>query len=186
MSRLASSTIPPSRLRDLTAELRRQAPQWAARLASAKTEHELMEVVCKLFNLSIALTSFRDSSRDRKDVSKAITQFISGNLHKGLTLKILAQFLGYSEKYCSEVFRSIMGESFSRYLRRRRIDVAAALLRTTDNSLSEIALSLGFSDQFAFSHFFKRSTGRSPSDFRADRAQRRPRRVGFQSSRATR
>ncbi|MBX3304236.1 MAG: helix-turn-helix transcriptional regulator [Nitrospira sp.] len=179
----SSYSIPRDRLRDLTAGLRRHAPVWADRLSNARSDQDILDIVTKLFDLSIALTPSRGSSTGHKDLAAEISRFINHNLRKGLTLKLLATFLGYSEKYCSEVFRSVMGESFSRYLKRRRIEVATALLRTTDSSLSEIALALGFSDQFAFSHFFKRSTGRSPRDVRADRARLHPRRASFRMSR---
>jgi AraC-like DNA-binding protein len=177
--------IPFSRLQDLAAELRRHAPQWASRLVQAKTEHELMEVVSKLFRLSLALSPAHNPPRKQKVLSKKIAEFIADNLEKGLTLKILAQHLGYSEKYCSDLFQSTMGESFSRYLRRRRTDTAAALLRTTDRSVAEIASSLGFSDQFAFSRFFKRTTGQSPRDFRSTRARRLPFQARFPPLRET-
>lgn len=168
MTRSTNPTILSDRLRNITAELRRYAPQWGERLSSATTERELLEVVCELFKLTSALTPDHDSSVDSEDLSGHITLFISSNLHKGLTLKALAQFLGYSEKYCSDLFQSTMGESFSGYLKRRRTETAISLLTTTDKSVSEIAAALGFSDQFAFSHFFKRSTGRSPREFRTD------------------
>ena len=174
MTRPTNSLIPPDRLRALTAELRSAAPQWADRLLNARTDRELLAVVCELFNLSHALTPEHDSSLDPEDLSNHITVFIGNNLHKGLTLKLLAQFLGYSEKYCSDFFQSTMGESFSGYLKRRRTDTATSLLTTTDKSVADIAAALGFSDQFSFSHFFKRSTGRSPREFRTDRGQRRP------------
>ena len=174
MTRPTNSTILPDRLRDLTAELCRHAPESADRLARAKTEREFLEVVCKLFNLTSTLTPDHYSLLRSEGLSKQITVFMSSNLHKGLTLKLLAQFLGYSEKYCSDLFQSTMGESFSCYLKRRRTDTASSLLATTDKSVAEIAAVLGFSDQFSFSHFFKRSTGRSPREFRADRGQRHP------------
>ena len=164
-------TISRGRLWTLTAGLRRQAPSWANRLSTAKTDDELLKVVCQLFNLSVALRHSR-GSLNRKDLSKDIDEFVGRNLHKGLTLKILAEFLGYSEKYCSDLFHSTMGESFSGYLKRRRTAAAAALLTTTEKSIVEIASALGFSDQFAFSHFFKRATGRSPRDFRVAHARR--------------
>lgn len=186
MNRSMNSTIPPDRLRDLTAELRRYAPRWADRLSSVKTEHELLEVVCKLFNLSSTLTPDHDPSLDQEDLPKQITLFISSNLHKGLTLKALAKFLGYSEKYCSDLFQSIMGESFSRHLKRRRTDIATSLLTTTDKSVAEIATALGFSDQFAFSHFFKRSTGRSPREFRTECGQSHPAQISVSPSRRNR
>lgn len=166
-------TLSRGRLWTLTAGLRRQAPSWAERLSSAKTDEELLKIVCQLCNLSVALTHSRGFSLNRKDLSKDIAEFVDRNLHKGLTLKLLARFLGYSEKYCSDLFHSTMGESFSGYLKRQRTETAAAMLITTDTSIDEVASALGFSDQFSFSHFFKRATGRSPREFRIAHAQRR-------------
>ena len=186
MTRPTNSIILPDRLRALTAELRRSAPQWADRLSNARTDRELLAVVCALFNLSNALTPDHDSSPDPEDLSKQIALFIGRNLHTGLTLKALAQFLGYSEKYCSDLFQSTMGESFSTYLKHRRLEKASALLTTTDKSVAEIASALGFSDQFSFSHFLKRVTGRSPLEFRKNRGRRRPLQTSAPSSRGNR
>lgn len=176
MTKPTPPTISPDRLRDLITELRRHAPQWAERLSHAQTEHEILAVVCKLFDLSYALAPAQASTPDQQGLSRKIAQFISDNLHRGLTLKLLAEFLGYSEKYCSDLFRSTMGESFTRYLKRERTDTAVTLLQNTDKPIADIASSLGFSDQFSFSHFFKRATGRSPRDFRPSHA--RIRRIG--------
>ena len=186
MSRPTNSTILPDRLRNLTNELCRHTPESGDRLARAKTEREFLEIVCELFNLTSALTPDHYSLLRSEGLSKQITAFVSSNLHKGLTLKLLAQFLGYSEKYCSDLFQSTMGESFSGYLKRRRTAAAVSLLTTTDKSVAEIAAALGFSDQFAFSHFFKRSTGRSPREFRADKGQRHPLYPSATPSRVTR
>lgn len=186
MTRLTNSTILPDRLRDLTAELCRHLSDSGDRLARAKTEREFLEVVCKLFNLTSTLTPDHCSLLHSEGLSKQIMAFVSSNLHKGLTLKLLAQFLGYSEKYCSDFFQSTMGESFSSYLKRRRTDTATSLLTTTDKSVAEIAAALGFSDQFSFSHFFKRSTGRSPREFRENLGQRRPRQTSASSYQGSR
>ncbi len=90
------------------------------------------------------------------------------NLHRGLTLKDLAKFLGYSEKYCSELFQIHLGEPFSLYLKRLRLEEAKHLLGIGQLPLAQVAQRLGFSDQFAFSHFFKRALGYSPKQFRKD------------------
>lgn len=186
MTKPTNSTILPDRLRNLTAELCRHAPESADRLARAKTEREFLKAVCELFNLATILTPEHYSLLRPEGLSKQITEFISSNLHKGLTLKLLAQFLGYSEKYCSDLFQSTMGESFSGYLKRRRTDTASLLLTTTDKSVADIAAALGFSDPFSFSHFFKRSTGLSPSEFRTDRGQPRPLQTSASSDRGNR
>lgn len=154
------------RLRALASELRGQSPMWADRLEQVRTEQELRELVCDLFNLSHTLHPHHRTPSAPQRLSARITAFISDNLHRGMSLKVLANFLGYSEKYCSDLFVRIMGEPFSTYLRRYRIERGSTLLRTSGHTLAEIAASLGFSDQFAFSHFFKRATGHSPLELR--------------------
>ena len=83
-----------------------------------------------------------------------------------LTLKELSTLLGYSEKYTSEIFRKYMGLSFSEYLKQLHLDKATTLLKDQNLTIAQIAESVGFSDAFAFSHFFKRAIGCSPSEFR--------------------
>lgn len=159
-------------LQALIMQLRRHAPQWADRLSNATTDREFLDVLCKLFDLSSANIPLHQERHSPDELAQRITSFISSTLHQGPTLKTLAEWLGYSEKYCSELFRSVMGEPFSRYLARRRTEVATTLLTTTNQSIGEIATALGFSDQFSFSHFFKRATGLSPRAFRMAQVQR--------------
>ncbi|MCP9456668.1 MAG: AraC family transcriptional regulator [Nitrospira sp.] len=177
----------------LIEQLRQHAPQWADRLSRAATDQEFLDVLCKLFDLSVSVTSatpVQDSAaaaiHAHSKRQASIAHFISSHLHEGPTLKTLAEWLGYSEKYCSELFRSVMGEPFSRYLARRRTEIASDLLLTTDKSIRDIAASVGFSDQFSFSHFFKRATGFSPRAFRAAYAPSRSERTARPSPSAIR
>ncbi len=162
----SNATISIDRLHRLSSQLRAQSPQWADRLDQVQTEQELGELVCDLFNLSHAVAPEKQTPARPKTLPARITSFISENLHRGITLKVLANFLGYSEKYCSDLFNRIMGEPFSRYIQRERVERANALLTNNGQTLAEIAAALGFSDQFAFSHFFKRATGQSPMEIR--------------------
>lgn len=150
-------------------------PQWATRLSRVRTEQEFLQTLCELFNLANAITADRDTSLDTEALSTKMRLFISDNIHKGVTLKLLSQFLGYSEKYCSDLFHSTMGESFSDYLKHRRVERATVLLTATEKGMAEIAAALGFSDQFAISHFFKRATGQSPVHFRSQNGQQQRR-----------
>jgi len=173
MTKPAQPDMRTERIHTLTAELSRYAPQWADRLAQVKSERELLEVVSALFNLAHALNLEDEGTAPHQaPLSIRIHEFMTANLHKGLTLKLLSQFLGYSEKYCSDLFHSTMGESFSAHLKRRRLETASLLLQTTEKGVAEIATAIGFCDQFAFSHFFKRATGQSPIQFRSEHGRR--------------
>lgn len=185
ISHTATDPAVTDRLGRLIEELYRQDPHSADQLSNARTQYEFLSAVCRLFDLSRALSFSHLSSRDRTDLADTIATFMNRTLHTGPTLNTLACFLGYSEKYCSDLFRSTMGESFSCYLKRRRTERAATLLTTTDKSVAEVAEALGFSDQFTFSHFFKRSTGQSPRAFRTSQTRRRPFRTQFSSPQAT-
>jgi AraC-like DNA-binding protein len=161
-----SSVIPLDRLKALSSELRPHAPQWADRLAQARSKQDLLKLVCHLFDLAHSVNLKKPALHKGEVLSEKISSYIGKNLHQGLTLKVLANSLGYSEKYCSDLFLRVMGESFSSYVRRRRLEQARLLLTTTRQTLAEISAAVGFSDQFAFSHFFKRATGYSPMRFR--------------------
>lgn len=177
MSKLPASAIPSDRLQLISSELRSHAPQWADRLAQVKTEQDLRDFACRLFNLSHWIPSEKRAPFKAEPLSTRIKLHISSNLHRGITLKVLANFFGYSEKYCSDLFQNLMGESFSSYIKRCRVERASSLLATTDKKLADIATTVGFSDQVAFSHFFKRATGHSPMEFRirqSGRLQRQP------------
>lgn len=173
----SSSVISYDRLHTFSSELRVQSPQWADRLEQVKTEQDLGNLICDLFNLSHAVIPDHQPPIVPQTLAARIAVFISENLHRGITLKVLANFLGYSEKYCSNLFCRVMGEPFSKYLRRQRIERASALLTTTEQTLAQIASVLGFSDQFSFSHFFKRATGQSPRHIRVTFARQQGRRL---------
>ncbi len=164
--------IPLARLEALSSELRPHAPHWADRISQARSKQDLLNLVCLLFNLENSLEQERETPPAGDALSETIARYISKNLNRGITLKILARFLGYSEKYSSGLFHRVMGESFSGYVKRQRVEQAGMLLATTGHTVSEIAVALGFRNQIAFSHFFKRATGHSPLGFRAQ--QHRP------------
>jgi transcriptional regulator GlxA family with amidase domain len=64
------------------------------------------------------------------------------------------------------LMQSVLGVSPRQLLTRQRVEAAAALLRSTGNSLGDIALECGFCDQPTFCRQFKTLTGLSPGAYR--------------------
>jgi AraC-like DNA-binding protein len=63
-------------------------------------------------------------------------------------------------------FRHAFGETPHRYLQRRRLERAMALLRDTDRPVTEISLDVGFTSLGTFSRTFRDVVGTSPRDYR--------------------
>jgi AraC-like DNA-binding protein len=83
-----------------------------------------------------------------------------------LEVEDLAQAAGLSKAHFSREFRRVFGESPYVYLLTRRLERAAALLRTTDHSVAEICLEVGLQGVGSFTASFKRVYGMTPTAYR--------------------
>jgi transcriptional regulator GlxA family with amidase domain len=79
----------------------------------------------------------------------------------------LARAAGLSRAHFSREFRRAFGESPHAYLLTRRLERAAALLRSTDRSVAEVCFSVGLQSVGSFTSSFKTSFGVSPTAYRA-------------------
>ena len=95
--------------------------------------------------------------------------FMGKGLAENLTLDKLAAHAGISKFHLSRKFREAMGKSPMSYFTQMKIQRACELLDTTEDSIQEVAASLGYNTPYYFSEVFKRVTGYSPSGYRKDR-----------------
>jgi AraC-like DNA-binding protein len=72
-----------------------------------------------------------------------------------------------SEAHFSREFRRAFGESPHQYLLTRRLERAAALLRTTDRSVAEVCVAVGLRSVGSFTSSFGRAYGLTPTAYRA-------------------
>jgi len=79
----------------------------------------------------------------------------------------MARAAGLSRAHFSRQFRRTYGESPHAYLLTRRLERAAALLRTTDRSVAEICMAVGLVSVGSFTTSFTRTFGMSPTAYRA-------------------
>jgi AraC-like DNA-binding protein len=79
----------------------------------------------------------------------------------------MARAAGLSRAHFSRAFKAAFGESPRAYLLTRRLERAAALLRTTDRSIADVCLSVGLQSLGSFTTSFTRMFGTSPAAYRA-------------------
>jgi AraC-like DNA-binding protein len=84
-----------------------------------------------------------------------------------LGVEDMARAAGLSPAHFSRMFRRTFGETPHVYLLTRRLERAAALLRTTDRSVADICISVGLSSVGSFTSSFTRLYGTSPTGYRA-------------------
>ncbi|HKF35021.1 MAG TPA: helix-turn-helix transcriptional regulator [Jatrophihabitantaceae bacterium] len=84
-----------------------------------------------------------------------------------LTVADLARAAGLSKAHFSREFRRAFGESPHAYLLTRRLERAAAMLRTTDRSVADICIAVGLDSIGSFTASFRRMFGRTPTAYRA-------------------
>jgi len=79
----------------------------------------------------------------------------------------MARAAGLSRAHFSREFRRAFGDPPHTYLLTRRLERAAALLRNTDRSVTDICLSVGLRSLASFTTSFTRAYGMSPTVYRA-------------------
>jgi AraC family transcriptional regulator len=97
-----------------------------------------------------------------------VRAFIDENLHRTIHAKDLSAVARRSTAYFSRSFKQSLGEPPHAYVVRRRLERACHLMITSAASLSEIALSVGFSDQAHLARRFRQAFDQSPSRWRRD------------------
>jgi AraC family transcriptional regulator len=98
-----------------------------------------------------------------------VRSYIDSNLHRTIHIRDLSAVARRSKAHFSRKFKLAVGESPHAYVVRRRLERACHLMMTSAASLSEIALSVGFSDQAHLCRLFRQAFGQSPARWRRER-----------------
>jgi transcriptional regulator GlxA family with amidase domain len=98
-------------------------------------------------------------------ISDAIN-YIQTNLHKPITVALLAQRANQNTDYFSRLFRENTGERPLSYIQLKRVERAQFLLENTDLPLAEIAAETGFESLSYFTRTFKERTGQTPGEYK--------------------
>ncbi|UCI05180.1 helix-turn-helix domain-containing protein [Mesorhizobium sp. B1-1-8] len=98
-----------------------------------------------------------------------VRAFISLNLHRPIRASDLSAVARRSTAHFSRSFKQAFGEPPHAYIVKRRLEGACHLMLTSPASLSEIALSVGFSDHAHLCKLFREAFGQSPSKWRRER-----------------
>ncbi|KAB2888901.1 MAG: AraC family transcriptional regulator [Desulfobulbaceae bacterium] len=107
----------------------------------------------------------------RRRICRAMN-YIGAHLDRDLTLEEIARSANFSMFHFHRVFKAVVGETVAEFTRRLRLELAAnKLIMDRRGSITEVALSCGFSSSQNFARAFRQSFGTSPSAFRKNSKQ---------------
>ncbi len=96
----------------------------------------------------------------------AAVKYIEAHLDEDLSPGAIANHVAFSPFHFHRIFQAVLGESVKEYVRKRRLDVAARQLQTTQTPILDLAIASGFDSQEAFTRAFKKMFGTTPGAFR--------------------
>ena len=99
---------------------------------------------------------------------RAVVDYVEEHLGKQVSLLKLAELTRLSQHHFCRAFKQSFGIPPYRYLVQRRMEVAKTLLADRTNSVTDIALRLGYAQTGSFTSSFRKTTGWTPTVYRRE------------------
>ena len=134
------------------------------------------DVALKLYATLVVLEMLRDmirheqqnggarveEDRTEEQICRAIRYIHLHYADPNLDAKTCGKAVGMSYSYFSRCFGRAMGKSFREYLNRVRLNHADHLLKTTNQSITEIAFACGYNSDSYFIRTYRKANGKTP------------------------
>lgn len=117
-------------------------------------------------NLLIDLIRHQQLGNIHNDTVLQVIQYIDRHPTGRISNAQIGLDLNYNPNYLNKLMIQHTGMTLHQYVLQNRLDYAMTLLHTTDRSVNDIALELGFHSLSHFSNYFKKETGTTPVLYR--------------------
>ncbi len=117
-------------------------------------------------NKGIYNKSFEIKEQKNNIILRPALEYIQNNYCHSISLDEMASLCNISSSYFSKLFKKMTGENFSNYISKLRMKKAKELLETSDISIKNLSIDLGFEDCGYFVKVFKKIVGVTPSSYR--------------------
>lgn len=108
----------------------------------------------------------KHSSRNYSALIQQSMILIDSDLEGDLSLNVLAEKLNVNGSYLSTLFKKEMGQTLTDYITAKRMTLAMRLLGTTQMQIQTVAQKCGIPDVNYFTKKFKKTTGKTPKEYR--------------------
>jgi len=139
------------------------------RLPESETRHMRNQIVFHQVLLALLeRMESGDSFSDLPSMERSLA-YMEGHFNEKITTELLSEMAGVSRSHYSILFKQMTGFSPNEYLSKLRVHRAKELIIGSTLSLRDIALKVGYKDEFYLSRRFKHQTGETPSSYSRSR-----------------
>ena len=121
--------------------------------------------ICDLFYGQLDLTR-EEELMGRGQFLREVLQYVEHNIHTPCALTDVAEELGYSASYLSRAFNTMVGITYTAYVRNVKINRACYFLKNTNDKIADIVSRCGYTSVATFHHNFKELIGCNPTEYR--------------------
>ena len=121
--------------------------------------------ICSQF---VKKTVWKERPSGKHELQNKLIDYVQSNFSKPLSLKQVADELGYNYCYLSRFFSENFQDNFRNFLNQHRIYHAQYLLRESDMNITSIALACGFENIRSFNRAFSQIVKSTPSEYRSN------------------
>lgn len=112
------------------------------------------------------ITEFSEQESEISGAFAPVVQFIRENYEQNISIELLAEKAHLSKSYFMGRFRKVMGISAMEYVDRIRMEHVCNFLRTTNDTITDIAFRCGFNNIANFNRHFRKAMGTTPNQYR--------------------
>lgn len=146
----------------LTAEYTSRAHQTKCYLNSLM----LKLLDCLVENYQLNQKSMETCETENDSRMREIMQYILANLDQEISLNELAERMFVSVSTLSRIFKKNTGVYFADYVMQLRVKTALGLLKHSEQNMTQIAMTSGFSNSASFNRAFRKTMGITPTEYR--------------------
>jgi AraC-like DNA-binding protein len=121
-----------------------------------------------LSHIETALARDKKLGTDSQRLVRKAMAYIHEHYMEEVTRENLARHVNSSDGHLARCFRQETGISPMAYLNRYRVNQSRSILTNTDQSITAVAMAVGFSDNNYFSRVFRQEVGCSPMVYRRE------------------
>lgn len=104
--------------------------------------------------------------RSKEDYVEETINIIQQSYYRNITVMDIAKYINISPRYLARIFKECTGKTVQEQILYKKIQHAKVYLKNSNMKIRDIAYSLGYENEFAFSAAFKKHTGISPRQFK--------------------